>query len=82
MAASPPFLLAPAPHPTNAMALNIPSQILIPGYHFYLINNSCSIKYAPKSVPVLADVGVLHGVGDSPRTPSRCLGGQEKVSND
>ena len=27
MAASPPFLLAPAPHPTNAMALNIPSQI-------------------------------------------------------
>ena len=44
LAASPPFLLAPAPHTTNAMDLNIPSQILIPGYHFYLINNSCSWK--------------------------------------
>ena len=75
MAASPPFLLAPAPHPTNAMDLNIPSQILIPGYHFYLINNSCSTKFAPKSGPGLADVGILHGDGDGPRTPPRCLEG-------
>ena len=30
-------------------------------------------NYALKSVPVLADVGVLHGDGDSPRTPSRSL---------
>ena len=30
------------------------------------------MKYALKSVPGLADVGVLHG--DGPRTPSRCLG--------
>ena len=38
--------------------------------------------YALKSVPGIADVGVLHGDGDGPRTPARCLGGgQEKVSN-
>ena len=57
--------------PTNAMPLDMPSQILIPEYHFYLINNSFSTKYAPKSVPGLADVGILHGNG--PRTPPRCL---------
>ena len=34
-------------------------------------NNSYSMKYALKSVPGLADVGVLHG--DGPRTPPRCL---------
>ena len=28
--------------------------------------NSCSMKYALKSVPDLADVGVPHGVGDGP----------------
>ena len=33
-------------------------------------NNSCSMKYALKSVPGLADVGVPHGDGDGPRTPA------------
>ena len=32
------------------------------------------MKYALKSVPGLADVGVPHGVGDGPRTPPRCVG--------
>ena len=41
--------------------------------NFTMPNNSCSIKYAPKSIPGLADVGVLHGDGDGPRTPLRCL---------
>ena len=36
-------------------------------------NNIFLMKYALKSVPGLADVGVLHGVGDGPRTPPRCL---------
>ena len=36
-------------------------------------NNFSFIKYAQKSVPGLADVGVPHGDGDGPRTPSRCL---------
>ena len=31
-------------------------------------NNFCFMKYAIKSVPGLADVGVLHGDGDGPRT--------------
>ena len=31
--------------------------------------------YAVKSVPGLADVRVLHGDGDGPRTPPRCLEG-------
>ena len=35
-------------------------------------NNSCSLKYALKSVPVLADVGVPHGDGDGPKTTARC----------
>ena len=30
-------------------------------------NNISSMKYAPKSVPGLADVGVLHKDGDGPR---------------
>ena len=30
-------------------------------------NNSFSMKYALKTVPGLADVGVLHGVGVGPR---------------
>ena len=34
--------------------------------------NSCSMKYALKSVTGLADVGVLHGDGDGPRTPLKC----------
>ena len=41
-------------------------------------NSSCSMKYALKSVPGLADVGVLHGDGDGPRTPPRCLERSEK----
>ena len=36
-------------------------------------NNFSFMKYAEKSVPGLADVGVPHGDGDGPRTPSRCL---------
>ena len=31
------------------------------------------MKFALKLVPGLADVGVLHGDGDGPRTPPRCL---------
>ena len=34
---------------------------------FDIPNNVCSIKYAQKSVPGLADVGVLHGDEDGPR---------------
>ena len=41
--------------------------------NFTVPNNSCSMKYALKSVPGLADVGVLHGAGDGPRSPPRCL---------
>ena len=41
-------------------------------------NNSCSMKYALKTVPGPADVGVSHGDGDGPWTPSRCLEGSEK----
>ena len=33
-----------------------------------MASNSCSMKYALKSVPGLADVGVLHGDGDGPGT--------------
>ena len=47
-----------------------------------MVNNSCSMKYALKSVPGLADVGVPHGVGDGPRTPPRCLRVPENNSND
>ena len=45
-------------------------------------NNVSSMKYALKSIPGLADVGVPHGVGDGPRTPPRCLRGPEKIPND
>ena len=38
-------------------------------------NNFSFIKYAEKSVPGLADVGVPHGDGGGPRTPSRWLEG-------
>ena len=41
--------------------------------NFTMGNNSCSMKLALKSVPSLADVWVLHGDGDGPRTPPRCL---------
>ena len=42
--------------------------------NFTMPNNSCSMNYALKSVPGLADVGVPHGDGDGPRTPPRCMG--------
>ena len=35
--------------------------------NFTMPNNSCTMKYALKSVPGLADVGVLHGDEDGPR---------------
>ena len=37
--------------------------------NLYMPNNVSSMKYALKSVPGLADVGVPHGDGDGPRTP-------------
>ena len=43
-----------------------------------LPNNIPSMKYALKSAPGLADVGVLHGDGVGPRTPPRCLEGSGK----
>ena len=36
-------------------------------------NNLSFMKYHLKSVPGLADVGVLHGDEVGPRTPPRCL---------
>ena len=33
-----------------------------------MLDNFCFMKYVLKSVPGLADVGVLHGDGNSPRT--------------
>ena len=47
--------------------------------NFTFPNNVSSMKYALKSVPGLADVGVPHGVGDGPRTPPRCLEWLEKT---
>ena len=41
--------------------------------------NISSMKYALKSVPGLADVGVPHGDGDGPRIPPRCLEGSGKI---
>ena len=40
-------------------------------------NKMSSLKYALKSVPGLADVGVPQGDGDGPRTAPRCLMGSE-----
>ena len=34
--------------------------------NFTMLNNSCTMKYALKSVPGFADVGVLHGDEDGP----------------
>ena len=45
-------------------------------------NNFSFMKYAEKSVPGLADVGVPHGDGDGPRTHPDGWRGLEKVSND
>ena len=36
--------------------------------YFTMPNNTSSMKYALKSVPGLADVGVPHGDEDGPRT--------------
>ena len=41
-------------------------------------NNFSFINDARKSVPGIAAVGVLHGDGDGPRTPPRCLEGARK----
>ena len=41
-------------------------------------NNLSFNKYALKSVPGLAEVGVLHGVEDGPRAPPRSLEGPGK----
>ena len=38
-------------------------------------NNFSFMKYAEKSVPGLADVGVSHGDGDGSRTAPRCMEG-------
>ena len=46
--------------------------------NFTMPNKVSSKKYAPKSVPGLADVGVPLGVGDGPRAPTRCLEGSGK----
>ena len=45
-------------------------------------NNVSSMKYALKSVPGFADVGVHHGDGDGSRAQPRCPGGLKKISND
>ena len=46
-------------------------------------DNISSMKYALKSTPGPAYVGVPNGGEDGPRTPPRCMdGGMEKVSND
>ena len=50
--------------------------------NFIMPYNSCSMKYALKSVPGLADVGVPLGEGDGLRAPPRCPGCLEKMSND
>ena len=46
--------------------------------NFIVPNNNSFMKNALKPVPGLADVGVLHGNGDGPRTPPRCLKGAGK----
>ena len=43
--------------------------------NFNMPNNVSSMKYALKSVPGLADVGVTQGYGDGPRTPPRYMEG-------
>ena len=46
--------------------------------NFTIPNNISSIKYALKSVPGLADAGVLHGDRYGPKAPNRCLEGVKK----
>ena len=50
--------------------------------NFTMLNNSCSMKYALKSIPGLADVGVLRRDGDGPRPYPDVWRSQEKISND
>ena len=42
-------------------------------------NNFCFMMYALKSVPGLADVGVLHGAGDGPIAPTPGSGSKIRV---
>ena len=49
--------------------------------NFTMPNKICSIKYALKSVPGLADVWVSHGDGVDPELHPDVWTGQEKVSN-
>ena len=44
-----------------------------------MVNNSCSMKYALKSVPGLADVGVPQGDGDGPRAPAPGSGSKKNT---
>ena len=46
--------------------------------NFTIPNNISTIKYALKSVPSIADAGVLHWDGDGPIAPTRCLEGVKK----
>ena len=41
-------------------------------------NNNYSMKFVPKSVAGLADVGVLHGVGDGPWSSTQMSQGSGK----
>ena len=47
---------------------------------FTMPNNISSMKYAIKSVPGLADIGVPHGDGNGARTPPRCLHQRLEIS--
>ena len=46
--------------------------------NFTMPNNTYSIKYALKSIPGVADVGVPHGDGNGYRTSAKCLEGVRK----
>ena len=61
--------------PQNSTKMSGGSRKMFQMTNLTMVNLSCSMKYALKSVPGLADVGVLHGVGDGLRTPPRCLEG-------
>ena len=45
--------------------------------NFTMPNNFCFMKYALKSVPGLADVGVPHGDEDGPETPAPGAGSKK-----
>ena len=59
-----PMGMAPELHPD---VWTVPKKVQLT--HFTIPNNISFMKYALKSVPGLADVGVLHGEGDGPRAP-------------